>query len=161
MGPQSWLSKLRKLSVRTLLILALLLAVPAAVISHRANAQRRAMEWVEEQGGWCYYHHQYDGPAINPNEPLDVRINSRVLYSDPPVPQGVLNYMGIDHFCCVREVWIAEDAEMDVEFLGGLQGVELLTLHEDLPQPKLQRVRELFPNTRIEPFDSNNEGDEP
>ncbi len=156
-GQKSWLSQLRKFSVRTLLLATLLLAVPAAVISYRANAQRLSMEWVEVQGGWCYYNHEHYGPAVNPNDPLDIRINSLVIYSNPPVPNWVLNYIGIDHFCCVREVWIAEEAEIDVEFLGGLRGVELLTLHEDLPQPKLQRVRELFPNTRIEPFDSQDE----
>lgn len=103
-------------SIRSLMLVTLVIACVLGYISNEARKQRNAVAWVKEMGGDVEYDYLFEanGDAI-PN-------------AEPPGPDWLREWIGIDYFSDVAVVYIYENQVDDLSPLKDLTNLERLLL---------------------------------
>lgn len=105
-----------RFSLRTLVVLMLIICVALGWKVQQARNQRETVAWILQSGGSFYYDHQLydDGDAV-PNP-------------QPPGPKWLTELLGVDYLDSVVEVSLSETEVVDVATLAVLTNVEGLSL---------------------------------
>ena len=109
--------RFRQYSLRTLFVLLTVFGVWLGWTVHRANEQRKAVEWVRKIGGGVAYDYQIDA---------DGRF---IADAEPPGPKWLAQLIGADYFQEVSFVELHEKQISDMTLLANLASLE--TLHID------------------------------
>ncbi|MCH7727821.1 MAG: leucine-rich repeat domain-containing protein [Planctomycetes bacterium] len=101
-------------SLRTFFVLLTVFGVWLGVVVHRANAQRKVVEWVREMGGSVHYDYEYhaDGQLIGD--------------AKPPSPTWLVQLLGVDYFQGVSLVDFENQPVSDLTPLAGLTSLRWL-----------------------------------
>jgi hypothetical protein len=102
-------------SLRTLLVVMLVVCVTLGWKVDKVRKQRRAVAWVQESGGDVSYDYEWD--------------NGRVPNPQPPGPKWLRELLGIDFFDGVNLVHLIDSEVSDVTPLAGLTSLERLYLY--------------------------------
>ena len=111
--PRRWL----QFSLRTFFVLVTVFCVWLGWTVHRANEQRKAVEWVREMGGDVAYGYQRDEAGIP------------IVDAKPPGPKWLRQLLGVDYFQEVTVVDLKTTPVSDLTPLAGLKNLELLWLN--------------------------------
>ena len=123
-------------SLRTFFVLLTVLCVWLGWTVHRANEQRKVVEWVKEMGGTVEYDYQFDKDDVDIDD------------AEPPGPAWLDQLLGVDYRQEVEGVDLADTQANDLTPLAGLKRLEWLAIRgtplSDLtPLAKLTRLQEL------------------
>ncbi len=130
-----WWQRWLRLSLRMFLLLLTFSCLWLGWIANRANQQRKAVQWVKNVGLVLYdYDRDEEGRFYEPSE--------------PPVPDWLVNLIGIDYFANVVFVRIEDAQVSDVTPLVNLPKLEILWFWESqltdvTPLAKLTNLVEL------------------
>lgn len=102
-------------SLRTLLVVMLVVCVTLGWKVNKARKQREAVAWVQECGGTLFYDYEFDGGPLRNNP-------------QPPGPQWLRELLGIDFLDDVVFVSLHNDQVTDVTLLAGLTSLEGLEI---------------------------------
>ena len=107
-----------KVSLRTFLLAITVLCVWLGFIVNRANKQKQAVAWVREHGGTVYYDFEF------------YKENSEFPYKDaePPGPDWLRKWIGIDYFADVTYVSLCDEQITDLGPLANLIELRILDL---------------------------------
>lgn len=155
-----WVKHWSRWKLKTFLLVTGLLAATLTQFWSRVAAQQRAIRWVENEGGWVYYHHERFEACFNEANPLASSTSGVCLISEPPVPDWILQIVSVDVFSSVREVWTDLSIDLDFAALRGFRNLELIVVHSELPDDQLVKLRQLFPDCHIRPFDDEDDLEE-
>ena len=102
-------------SLRTFFVLLTVFCVWLGWTVHRANEQRKVVEWVKEMGGVVRYYYEFaDGHFIND--------------AKPPGPKWLRDFLGANYFQTVTVVDLYDTQVSDLTPLAGLKSLEFLGL---------------------------------
>lgn len=112
-----WLHRLPlRLSVRSLLVLVLLVGATLGLIVHRARVQRDAVAAIERAGGGVMYEWQFKDGIPNRE-------------GTPRVPKWLVDLVGVDYFgSAVYVIFIRECRDQDLAQIGRLRRLERLDI---------------------------------
>ena len=87
--------RFRQFSLRTMLVVLTVFCVWLGWTVHRANEQKKAVEWVREMGGsvWCE-NYKFDAHG------------HFIADAEPPGPKWLVQLLGADYFQEVSIVWL-------------------------------------------------------
>ena len=126
-------------SLRAFFVLVTVFSVWLGVVVHRANEQKKAVEWVREIGGSVWYDYQYDADGSFIND------------AEPPGPKWLMQLLGAEYFQEVFTVDLFDKQVSDLTPLVELKQLKDLGLYNtsasDLaPLAKLPNLRWLWLN---------------
>ena len=98
---------------------------------HRANEQKKAVEWVEKLGGFVFYDYELDKNGIKIYDPK------------PPGPKWLVQFLGIHYFQEVSTVSLARP----LAILTSLQ--ELYLRHTQVSKEQVEKLQQALPNCAI------------
>ena len=139
-------------SLRSLVLVMTVVCLWLGYISNEARKQRNAVAWVEEMGG----HVEYDYEPLNP---IDVKIQDGKVYfyeivPEPPGPDWLREWIGIDYFSDVARVYLMDTIIKDLSQLESLTNLKLLTLsYPEVSEEEVQKLQEALPNCQIDVFE--------
>ena len=122
-----------RVSLRTLLLLVVVIAVFLSWVVIPAVRQKAAIRWVESQRGDYSYDSQY-------------RLGDDwyMPSGGVPIPKSAIEWFGIDAFASVTVVGLGTDEIYDLQPLAGLAGIEELYVNQFIhPQTDLSVLQSL------------------
>ncbi|MCH7725853.1 MAG: leucine-rich repeat domain-containing protein [Planctomycetes bacterium] len=120
-------------SLRTFFVLLTLFCVWLGWTVHRANEQRKAVEWVREMGGTVFYDYEYYYQRGGDDFVDDY---------EPTAQKWLRDFLGDDYFQKVSGVYFAHTQVSDLTPLAKLTSLEYLVLADT-------QVSDLTPLTRL------------
>ena len=110
--------KMRSYSIRSLLILTLLVAVSIAIPIRRAENQRIGRQWVDSQRGHVFFEHE----ILDESSP----------HSVPHVPQFLIRVLGIDFFNPARCVVFDCDPLVDLKPISKMTTLQTIVINIEM-----------------------------
>ena len=97
-----------QLSLRTLLLLFLVVAIWMGWLIPRVQKQKRTVDWINSVGGVVFYGYQYDANG------------KWIAAPEPPAPEILVDYLGVDYFSSVVAVQLDRDSINDLSPISNL-----------------------------------------